>query len=495
MPGAFRPFGTWEGVRSVPPPPERMLTTRQRIGIIGVLMSIFFVLYRLVRAHKTDEIDVAITKAFQRNKNPFLSRLMHAASWAGFPPQSRIIPWLMPILWALSGRWIEAVVQLGGWGTGVISAIFKRRMRRPRPDGARFYFAPANIGGTSFPSGHVINYIGVYGTAAYLASFNIKSRPLRRICLLATGTLLALVGPSRVYLGHHWASDATASYLLGTSYLVGLGGVYRYLKEREHGLLERHGQIDEPHRFEVVGHGGAGAFHKGNSRDAILAALRFDIDRIEIDLRQAGDGELVLVHDEKLRMPDGRKRPVNQLSTEEIRQALPGTLTFDEAVELIGRRVPLMIDLKLGGFEEELAEKIRHHQLAETAVISCTDPRAIRKLRDQFPHMSIGLSTGHRPFGLLVRGGKTISQNILQDFVPFPLLVTMHWCGASAVMMHHHLVAADVVQIFHERDYRVYAWTVDDPARMRWVVSCRVDGVISNRPDQVIDVTRPRENL
>ena len=208
----------------MPPPPPRKLTTQNRLGIIGVLMSLFFILYRLVRAHKTDKFDIAVTTAFQRQRNPLLSRVMHLVSWPGFPPQSRVVPWVMPILWALTGRWIEAVIQMAGWGTGVISAIFKSRMRRPRPHRDHFYFAPARIGGTSFPSGHVINYIGVYGTAAYLAAFNIRSPRLRRIALMVTGTLLALVGPSRVYLGHHWTTDVTASYLLGTSYVVGLGG-------------------------------------------------------------------------------------------------------------------------------------------------------------------------------------------------------------------------------------------------------------------------------
>jgi glycerophosphoryl diester phosphodiesterase/membrane-associated phospholipid phosphatase len=454
-------------------------------------MSLFFVLYRLVRAHKTDEFDVAVTTAFQKRKNPFLSWLMHTVSWPGFPPQSRIVPWALPILWALNGRWIEAVVQLGGWGTGILSGMFKHRMRRPRPDAERFYFASARIGGTSFPSGHVINYIGVYGTAAYLAAFNIKSPLIRRIVLFLTQTLLILVGPSRVYLGHHWATDVTASYLLGTSYVVGLGGAYRFLKEREHGLLERHGEITEAHEFEIVGHGGAGAFHAGNSRAAILAGMMFDIDRIEIDLRQAGDGELVLLHDAVLRGSDGRRRPVNRMTCEEIRRAQPDMITFDEAVETIGGRLPIMIDLKLGGFEDDLIAAIKRHNLDETAMISCTDPRAIRKLRDAFPHMAIGLSTGYKPFGLLVHGGKRVSQNIMQDFVPFPLLLALRWCGASAIMIHHHLIAPDVVQFFHEHDYPVYAWTVDNPFMMKRVVSCRVDGVISNRPDQVVDVTRP----
>jgi membrane-associated phospholipid phosphatase len=44
------------------------------------------------------------------------------------------------------------------------------------------------------------------------------------------------VGPSRVYAGHHWPTDVTASYLLGTTYLVGLAGLYRSIKARRAGV-------------------------------------------------------------------------------------------------------------------------------------------------------------------------------------------------------------------------------------------------------------------
>jgi membrane-associated phospholipid phosphatase len=46
----------------------------------------------------------------------------------------------------------------------------------------------------------------------------------------ALAGLLALVGPSRIYQGHHWPTDVSASYLLGTSYLVGLIALYRRIK-------------------------------------------------------------------------------------------------------------------------------------------------------------------------------------------------------------------------------------------------------------------------
>ena len=57
--------------------------------------------------------------------------------------------------------------------------------------------------------------------------------------------LLALVGPSRIYQGHHWATDVSASYMLGFSYLLGITALYRHFKER---LVrgERVAGIEEP---------------------------------------------------------------------------------------------------------------------------------------------------------------------------------------------------------------------------------------------------------
>ena len=275
----------------------RRISTGQRLGLMGLLLTLFYGLFRLVRAHKTDRFDTAVTAEFQKVKNPRLSRLMHLVSWPGFPPQSRIIPWLLPIAWLLRGKWLEAVVQGAGWGTGVLSTIFKRKMKRPRPDKARFYFAPARIGGTSFPSGHVINYIGVYGTAAYLASFNIKSRPLRWLVRVASASLISLVGPSRVYLGHHWATDVTASYLLGSSYLLGLGGVHEFgnhveilprLRDGPAGVAGRCDQAESDARLPRVAHHARRV--AGHRAAAIGHEHLFDGVSVGLDISGAREG-------------------------------------------------------------------------------------------------------------------------------------------------------------------------------------------------------------
>ena len=53
---------------------------------------------------------------------------------------------------------------------------------------------------------------------------------LRRAIVGTLVALVALVGPSRIQQGHHWFTDVTASYLLGTSYVVGLAALYRRVK-------------------------------------------------------------------------------------------------------------------------------------------------------------------------------------------------------------------------------------------------------------------------
>jgi undecaprenyl-diphosphatase len=75
----------------------------------------------------------------------------------------------------------------------------------------------------------VITYVGTYGFAAYLAETLLRDRAGRRLIVAALTGMVLLVGPSRIYLGHHWPTDVAASYLLGTSYLVVLIAIHRAL--------------------------------------------------------------------------------------------------------------------------------------------------------------------------------------------------------------------------------------------------------------------------
>jgi membrane-associated phospholipid phosphatase len=199
-------------------------------AVAGGLFAAFLAVLVWVRRNRSAELDLAVTIRVQSRTHPWLSQLMSLVSWPGFPPQSRLIPPLLAgLVWSL-GFHREAKFQLAAWGTSFLSGGFKLLMHRARPSQPQVRVVVANLGGSSFPSGHVLNYVGTYGFVSYLVHTLVRPAIVRRPLLAFLTALIALVGPSRIYQGHHWPTDVLASYMLGLSYLVGLTALYRKAK-------------------------------------------------------------------------------------------------------------------------------------------------------------------------------------------------------------------------------------------------------------------------
>lgn len=247
-----------------------------------------------------------------------------------------------------------------------------------------------------------------------------------------------------------------------------------------------------PGRIEVVGHGGAGAFFPGNSREAIEQALKIGVDRIEVDVQRSFDGDLVLVHDEEIWIR-GRKRPVEEIRTVDLRSLFPGFLTFDELMELNRDRAPLLLDIKLPGYERDVIAAIRRYGLTETTAISSTHALVLSRLRRALPTLRLGLSTGHLAIGIPYRVVRAAAAKVLQVATPIPLVQVAQLCGATDVMIQHRVCTDWLVRSAHRSGHRVYVWTVDRPDQIRRVIAMGVDGVISNRPDLVHEVIAASE--
>ena len=205
--------------------------TRSLRAVVVAGITGFAALTAVIRRHEVDEIDHAITVRVQAMRHPAIERAMGVVSWFGFAPQSRLLPpAYASILWILRYR-LEAAFQLAAWGTAPLASILKWFVRRPRPVGGRdLRIIAAPLEGSSFPSGHVLTYVGVYGWMALMAHRLIRPPVPRRLVVAALTALVAAVGPSRIYLGHHRPSDVAASYLLGSSYLAALVLAYRRLR-------------------------------------------------------------------------------------------------------------------------------------------------------------------------------------------------------------------------------------------------------------------------
>jgi undecaprenyl-diphosphatase len=227
--------GATEAVRAgtVPAPVAVARGRPAMLLALGGLLG-FGAIFAAVKAHRSESIDLALMLRLQRQQRPWLDRLMAVASWPGFPPQSRMIPST-----AIAGMWLvrfrtEAAFETAAWGTAALSTVLKSLMNRPRPvAGTDLRVVAAPLGGSSFPSGHVITFVGTYGFLAYLAHTLIRDPLVRWTSVGSLVGLVVLVGPSRIYEGHHWPTDVTASYLLGTTYLIVVVTVYRRVKGAE----------------------------------------------------------------------------------------------------------------------------------------------------------------------------------------------------------------------------------------------------------------------
>jgi undecaprenyl-diphosphatase len=198
----------------------------RRVAAIALSLVAFGLLFVVVRAERTHAVDLAVTLRLQGRRSASLRRVMAATSWPGFPPQSRIIPPLVVGGWLAFAGPRPARYQAAAWGGALVSTVVKSIVRRPRPLPPQVEVALAPLGGTSFPSGHVLTFTTFYGFLAYLLSSGGRGTPARRIAAGGLATLIALVGPSRVERGHHWPTDVVASSLLGLAYLLALVGLY-----------------------------------------------------------------------------------------------------------------------------------------------------------------------------------------------------------------------------------------------------------------------------
>ena len=123
---------------------------------------------------------------------------------------------------ATAGRPRDAGFQAAAWGGAAISTVLKATIRRPRPLPPAVRVVVAPLGGSSFPSGHVLTYVVFYGFLAHLLAIHGRSQVADRAAAAGLIGLIGLIGPSRVEEGHHWATDVLASYLVGTAALTAL---------------------------------------------------------------------------------------------------------------------------------------------------------------------------------------------------------------------------------------------------------------------------------
>src|SRR5207244_432908 len=144
------------------------------------------------------------------------------------------------LLWILYLR-LEALMVIAVSAiSAILYSLIKLIVARPRPSASLVEIIQASSG-SSFPSGHVMSYVAFWGLLFSFAVILFKGKHWWRTALLIISALfVVLVGPSRIYLGDHWASDVLGAYLLGFIWLAMSLWLYLYVKGR--GVLAPNGK-------------------------------------------------------------------------------------------------------------------------------------------------------------------------------------------------------------------------------------------------------------
>jgi undecaprenyl-diphosphatase len=213
------------------PPKREYRTLLFQLSLFAAIAA-FGVLTFMVKTTPIFSWDIRITQALQSINSPVFAMLMSWISWPGFSPQSFIIAALIILAIYLFGLHWEAVAALvAAIFPTLVNVLVKSIIRRPRPTVDLVHVLNV-LNSYSFPSGHVMYYVGFFGFLWFLIYTLLRRSVLRTVLLIFFGALIALVGISRIYLGQHWPSDVLGAYLLGGLTLAAILQFYRWGKKR-----------------------------------------------------------------------------------------------------------------------------------------------------------------------------------------------------------------------------------------------------------------------
>jgi membrane-associated phospholipid phosphatase len=143
--------------------------------------------------------------------------LARCLSWLGGWAGVTVLVALAVVLLARRGRlalgMLLVAVTLGGQ---LLNSITKEGYDRPRPTAGSPIELPSS---TSFPSGHAMTGIAVFGLLGLLVACERASRRARIAAIAAGFGLGALIGASRVVLNVHFLTDVLAGAALGLAWL------------------------------------------------------------------------------------------------------------------------------------------------------------------------------------------------------------------------------------------------------------------------------------
>ncbi len=213
-------------------------------------------------------------------------------------------------------------------------------------------------------------------------------------------------------------------------------------------------------------HRGARLDAPENSLEAFRLGLQAGATGLESDAWIAGDGEVVLVHDDAV----GRGlRRLRVRETPAARLAEVGVPRLIDLYDALGTDYELSVDAKHPEVVGPMLEIAERHG-AVTRLWLCTpDVEQLRAIR---PTTSARLVHSTR-----------------KDRIPVQLerhASDLAEAGIDTINLHHREWTAGLVALFHRFDVRAFAWDTQEVRHIRALLQMDIDALYCDRPDRLV---------
>jgi len=227
----------------------------------------------------------------------------------------------------------------------------------------------------------------------------------------------------------------------------------------------------------VVAHRGFSSEYPENTILSFQKAIEIKADGIELDLRETKNGEIIVMHDEKVdRTTDGTGY-VEEMNYEEIKKLDAGKWkgnfknvkvpSLKEVFEKIGNKITYFIEIKKAKVSEVI-KTIDDFKLKENVIICSFHIDYLLKSKKLSPEIPVAFITSSFPenFSYLIKNGI----NMLN-------------------ILHTEMDDGRFIQLT-KRGILTHVWTVDKKEEMKKYLNMGIPAITTNCPDILLSVLK-----
>ena len=253
----------------------------------------------------------------------------------------------------------------------------------------------------------------------------------------------------------------------------------------------------------LIAHQGGDGVWPGDTMYAYEHAVEIGADVLEMDAHITKDGQIVLMHDERVdRTTDGTGL-IEDLTVAELKQldaayqwSNDGGKSFPYRGK--GIQVPTLaelfqkfpemryvIEIKLtqNPIDKPLCDLIREDDMQNKVVIASFHDEAMQNFRTTCPEVATSASRGEVTKFVLL--GKIFLSGLIA-----PQFQSIQPPYDPSESMNIPIMTKRFIREAHAKNVAVEPWTVDDPELMKKYIEWGVDGIMTDRPDLMIDVLK-----